>query len=766
MRILLVVHGFPPAASGGTEIYVADFAGALAGVPGVEVSVLTRDADASRPEYSVRSRTTAAGVRVFSINNTFQACTSFEESYTNPALAAVARQVLDDVDPDVVHVQHLTCLSAGILEEAKRANVGRRPVVMTLNDYWLMCHRGQLLRRGGMRCDGPFDGGCDDCIPPAMLASPQAYRIGRLARALPLPGAAIAVRAAEKTRAAVTTHATARDASWRRLQQLRAAASHVDLFLAPSATMEEWALRFGIARGRLERCDQGIDLSVLRVRPRADSSVLRLGFAGSLIPSKAPHLLLEAAASLPPGSVTVDLLGAAAPYHGDTTYGELLKPLLGRSFVRRRGPLPHHRIGEAFREVDVLVVPSIWIENAPFVIREAFAAGVPVIASDLGGMAEMIRHDRDGLLFAPGDQTDLAHQIRRLLDEPGLLERLRRGIRTPMSVEQDAAEMLRRYDRLAPRRRGVPSALSATASHVQTEAGRTRAVVLNFRTPDQTWLAVRSIGSSTTPVRTIVVDNDSPSGSAARLRDAIRGAEVIATGANLGFAGGCNVGIRRALADGAELVLLVNSDVVLEPHAIERLLAAAQAHPCGGLFAPVLLSREEPDRIASAGIRYAVTTGRMRQLAAGRPVGMLPPGAVRRVDAASGCVLLVRREVFERAGLLDEPFFFSFADVEFCLRARRHGFETFCVQDAIAYHEGGRSIGRTSPDRLYYAARNHLRVAAMTGDGGAARWLRSGVIVALNAGYALLSGETPRLGGLSAVARGTWHHLAGRYGPA
>ena len=128
--------------------------------------------------------------------------------------------------------------------------------------------------------------------------------------------------------------------------------------------------------------------------------------------------------------------------------------------------------------------------------------------------------------------------------------------------------------------------------------------------------------------------------------------------------------------------------------------------------------------------------------------------------------MLVRHEVFEKAGLLDEAFFFSFEDVEFCLRARKAGFDVLCVPEAIAYHEGGRSIGRTSPERVYFAARNHLRVARIAGGEHPAPWLRSGLIVGLNAGYVLLSGETPRLRGFAALARGVWHHLGERYGPA
>ncbi|MGB2717610.1 MAG: glycosyltransferase [Vicinamibacterales bacterium] len=784
MRVLLVVHGFPPAANGGTEIYVHDFARALASLPGMNVAVLTRDADRSRPEYCVRRERTPDGVVVFRINNNFQACTSFEDSYGNPGFARVAADLIEEFAADVVHVQHLTCLSTGILSHAVAT---RRPVMMTLNDYWLMCHRGQLLRRDGQRCEGPFAGGCAGCVPAGLLASPTSYRLGRLARALPVPGAAAAVRVATQVREWCTPAEHAQRASWRRLQHLRDATKHVDAFLAPSATMESWALRFGIPRERLFKCDQGIDLAPFDRITRTAGRELRLAFAGSLIPSKAPHVLLEAVAMLRRDGVSIDLLGSLTPYHGESTYAERLSGFLGAPFIRKFGPVPHERMADALASADVLVVPSVWIENAPFIIREAFAAGLPVMASDLGGMAEMVTHGRNGLLFSAGDSAALSAQIARLVDEPGLLDRLRSGISRPMSIAQDAAEMRVRYEGLtrgrACRSTGVnPVAVRSTP--------RITAVVLNYRTSDQSWLAVRSIEASRDRANVIVVDNGSNDGSAERLTSSLPRCEILATGRNLGFSGGCNVGIRHALQVGAELVLLVNSDVVLSPHAIGALGRAAAANPQAGIFAPVLLSREEPDRIASAGIRFSPATGRMRHILAGQPISTLPPGSTYAIDAVSGCVVLIRRSVFDAAGLLDEQFFFSFEDIEFCLRARRAGFDVLGVSEAIAYHEGGRSIGRMSPERVYYAARNHLRLVGMSGRSSNAAGpfdklragpfdklragpfdrlragLRGGLVVGLNAGYVLLSGETPRFRGFGALARGVWHHWTGRYGPS
>ena len=775
MRVLLVVHGFPPAATGGTEIYTQQFAQALSELPGLETFVLTRDSDNSRPEYSVRREATAAGVTVHRINNTFQACTSFEDSYANPALATVAARIIDEIDPDVIHIQHLTCLSTGIVEHASATG---RPVAMTLNDYWLICHRGQLLRPDDTRCDGPFDGGCASCVPAGFLASPTLYRAGRLARRVPLPGAAALVGVASKLQARCTSAKQLRAASERRLDHLRRISSSIALFLAPSATMEAWASRLPIECWRLFRCEQGIDLQPFGHVVRRPSDTLRLAFAGSLIPSKAPHVLLDAVAALPPGRVTVDLLGALAPYHGDRRYSERLAPLLGRPFVRKLGPIPHERMPDALADVDALVVPSVWIENAPFVIREAFAAGLPVIASNLGGMAEMVRHDQDGLLFDPGNATALADQIRRLLDEPNLLGHLRRHVRPPISIQEDALKMRKRYEQLLWNPTGESRAGKRQLRSVNRQSGaslrdprtsnhdRVAAVVLNYRTADQTWMAARSVQASTVHARVWVVDNGSADGSVERLAAALPSVRVLDAGRNLGFSGGCNVGIRAALDRGAAFVLLINSDAVLAPDALAKLLAAAEAQPRAGVLAPAILSREEPDRVASAGIGFSLTTGRMRHIAAGEPLARLSTAAAHHVDAVSGCAMLVRREAFETAGLFDEAFFFSFEDIEFCLRARRKGFDVLCVPDAVAYHEGGRSIGRTSADRVYFAARNHLRLARMADAKHRAPWLRGGLIVGLNAAYVLLSGETPRLRGFAALARGVWHHLGERYGPA
>ncbi|MCA1560229.1 MAG: glycosyltransferase [Acidobacteria bacterium] len=546
---------------------------------------------------------------------------------------------------------------------------------------------------------------------------------------------------------------------------MREAARHVTLFLAPSQTIADWFLRFGIDRTRLRRCRQGIDVRGFSRITRQPSRVLRIGYAGGLLPSKAPDVLLRAVARLPRGSASVDILGSTSARPEDDAYARALSPLLGEPFMRRLGPVPHDRMPAALSAIDVLVVPSVWIENAPFIIHEAFAAQIPIVASNLGGMAEMVRDGVDGLLFDAGDDKALSVQLRRLIDETGLLERLRAAIQPPLTIEEDAAALRLIYADLLRQPRVPPAQRSLQATRSDTAVSVT-AVVLNYRTPEQTWLAARSVKSSLAArTRLIVVDNGSDDGSATALRSSLPTADVIETGANLGYSGGCNVGIRRALDDGASFVLLVNSDAVLAPDAVDMLLAAANRDPSAGILAPVLLSREEPDRIASAGIAFSGRTGRMRHRAAGHPLALLEPVAALTVDAVSACVMLVRREVFDSVGWLDEEYFFSFEDIDFCLRAAEAGFRTVCVPEAVAYHEGGRTIGRRSPRRVYFATRNHLRLARRLAPRRSASVVaRAALIVGLNAAYVLRAPEVPLVSGMVAVARGAWHHLCGRYG--
>ena len=163
MRILVVAHGFPPAAQGGSEIYASECARALRRLFSDDIVVLTREADASRAEHALRMEA-RDGMSIAWINNTFKSVHSFAESYANSAIDDLAGGLIDEFKPDVAHIHHLTCLSTTLVDLLACRGV---PIFYTLHDYWLLCHRGQLLDMDYAICDGPEPEGCGNCLGPA-----------------------------------------------------------------------------------------------------------------------------------------------------------------------------------------------------------------------------------------------------------------------------------------------------------------------------------------------------------------------------------------------------------------------------------------------------------------------------------------------------------------------------------------------------------------------------------------------------------------------
>lgn len=284
---------------------------------------------------------------------------------------------------------------------------------------------------------------------------------------------------------------------------------------------------------------------------------------------------------------------------------------------------------------------------------------------------------------------------------------------------------------------------------------RLAAVIVSYRAPARAVAAVRALaGSGRRLDEVVVVDNGGA--DAARLRADLAGAVVVATPRNLGFAAGANAGVEVALARGADAVLLLNDDAALDPDAL-GLLEGALEGPRVGIVAPSLIDAR--GRLESAGLSFRTCSGRLRELGRGLPAEQAG-GRPCDVDAASGCALLVAREVLEALHGFDEGFFFYFEDLDLCLRARRAGWRVVLEPRARVRHEGSATIGRASSRRLYHATRGHLRLGAKLG--GPAAPLRQLAIAGWNVAHALRHWRRLERGAVRAVARGVLDHARGR----
>ena len=282
------------------------------------------------------------------------------------------------------------------------------------------------------------------------------------------------------------------------------------------------------------------------------------------------------------------------------------------------------------------------------------------------------------------------------------------------------------------------------------------AVVLNWNGGEDTLAALASLSG----VETICVDNGSTDGSDELVEQRFPGVELLRTHANLGYAGGNNAGLRRALERGADWVLILNNDAVADagvPGALER---AALERPDAGLLACKIVG--EDGAVQFGGAPYRRWIGYSGRAGARSPD--VPPGGLRDVDRADGAASAVSRAAAEAAGLLDESLFLYVEDVEWSLRIRRAGFAVVYVSGAVVRHKGSAaSGGRSSTTNLYYDTRNTIVVLekhARLPRGLTA--LRRGVVVGAHAAQTVT--HPARRDALRAVFDGWRDARAGRLG--
>jgi GT2 family glycosyltransferase len=258
----------------------------------------------------------------------------------------------------------------------------------------------------------------------------------------------------------------------------------------------------------------------------------------------------------------------------------------------------------------------------------------------------------------------------------------------------------------------------------------------------------------------MVVDNGSTDGSAAAIAREFPGVEVVALPQNRRFAGGNNEGLRRALAAGADAVMLLNNDTACDPGLIEHLLLALEQDPRVGAAAPLIYFAPPSGEIWYAGAVCRPALG----LAAHRGLRARDRGQYRAVEETgylTGCCLLARRECWERTGLLDERYFIYAEDADWSLRARRAGWRLAFVPTARLWHKVSASSGAQSPWKVYQRLRANLTLFS-THARGAARvtWLPAFLAQqAVLAAWLLARG---RAAAAMAVPRALADALAGR----
>lgn len=277
-------------------------------------------------------------------------------------------------------------------------------------------------------------------------------------------------------------------------------------------------------------------------------------------------------------------------------------------------------------------------------------------------------------------------------------------------------------------------------------------ITLNWNRCADTLAFLESCGELRYPnTRLLVVDNASSDGSPAAIAARFPQVEQIRNPGNLGFAAGMNVGLRRALAQGAAYVLLANNDTTLEPDALDRLVRAAD-HYGADLVTPAIYYDGDRSQIWWLG-------GDLRPLLLEiRPYPAMPTPEPQPflVDFITGCGMLVSRRCLEAVGLFDEQFFMYYEDSDYCLRAKRAGLRALVEPRALMYHKVATSSGGSdSPNERYQMARSSVQYFRKHTRWW--QWLLVGPYRTASALRTLLRlSRTRRFGAASAYLRGLW----------
>ena len=414
MRVLIVSHAHPKRVAGGAQLVAHQLHLEFSRCAGVESHLLA---------HAVPGRTHLA---TFSSQERNGSEILFHGGRLDPMLFSQEntwfvthdfRELLERLAPEVVHFQHYAGVGVDLMREVRNWST-RVPMILTLHDFLAICHAGgQMLKVGRPHqlCRSADPRSCSECFPDI---SPEDFFLRELF--------------------------------------LKGHFELIDQFVAPSAFLRARYVDWGLPPQKIEVLENGQRDPVKDGLRRDKRQSTHFAFFGKVFRMKGVFTLLEAIELLPTEireRCEFSIHGSGLEEEPYQVQAELASRLsrLGK-LVRAYGAYEPEEVGSLISNVDWVIVPSIWWENSPMVIQEAFAHGVPVICSNIGGMAEKVSNGVDGLHFRVNDPRDLARVLEIAVTSAGLRQKLAEGIRRPPSVQETAKWHLAMYERLIAHR--------------------------------------------------------------------------------------------------------------------------------------------------------------------------------------------------------------------------------------------------------------------------------------------------------------------------
>ncbi|MFY9621336.1 MAG: glycosyltransferase family 4 protein [Pyrinomonadaceae bacterium] len=439
LRLLYLTHQYFPRHVGGTEVYTRGLA-IRAQRAGHAVRVVTAVESLDRKCRVVDTEHDGVAVTELHHNLSYSSDPARAE-FDNPEIAEVLAPLLERERPDVVHALHGMKLSAAALDLCYRL---RLPTVVTLVDFWFICGRHTLVRWNGRLCTGPaHDLDCLECMH-------DAHGFGNsLLRGL---SPDVLRMAADQTLAfRLFRFWRDVDAVRNRQNHLRRIVERADRVIALSDFQKALYVSNGYPENKIQVLHHGLETEGLKPATGGMDGPLKFILIGSLVYHKGVHVLLEAFARRPNANIQLSIYGDAKV---SNPYVDSLKQQAANDpRVKLMGTFPISEMGRVLEAADALVMPALWYENEPLVVKAARYVGLPVLASNIGTLTTSVQDGVNGKLIAPGDVEAWADAIATFRPLP---------IKPDTSIktmDENAREMLTIYEEVYAKQRCIEQSI-------------------------------------------------------------------------------------------------------------------------------------------------------------------------------------------------------------------------------------------------------------------------------------------------------------------
>lgn len=410
-RVLVISHGHPQFSKGGGEVAAYNLFLGLRNHPDVEACWFL-GANPKSPTGNISMLREDEYIWGQTVQNAFLMKAAVPDS-TIINFSAFLRKMA----PTVIHFHHYMHVGIEAFVMARKSCPSAR-IVLTLHEMLGIClSDGQMVKRNDMAlCYKESPQGCNECFPQY---SSEDF--------------------------------------WLRKRWFLKHFEVVDHFVSPSDFLRKRYEEWGIPSIKLSTIENGLPkLDCLHLKPTKQSKYNKIGYFGQINPYKGVDLLLKALALLPVeirGKLSIEIHGANLASQQSEfreLINKLIEPLVEANVVRMMGTYGREELCSRMANVDWIIVPSIWWENSPVVIQEAFAMGKPVICSNIGGMAEKVAHGVNGLHFSARSLTALSDMLTSIANGEVPYERLSAGVKYQANLEAAVLGHIDVYGRSDP----------------------------------------------------------------------------------------------------------------------------------------------------------------------------------------------------------------------------------------------------------------------------------------------------------------------------